>query len=95
MRFAGEMPSGNAKVKIYRFAGAARTGEAYVVWCPTSDGTTLAHYTLILPEKPTAATLVTLTAGQPSGAAAALIVTAGRVSLAVSERPLIVLVRHR
>ena len=41
MRFAGEQPSGNTDVRVYRFKSAAVAGGAYVVWRPTSDGSTL------------------------------------------------------
>ncbi len=94
MRFAGEQPSGNAGVKVYRFRSAAGTGGAYVVWRPTGDGSTLPGYSLVLGGRATGATLITLVKGKPRGAAVPLPLTAGRVTLAVSERPVIVLVNH-
>ena len=92
MRFAGERPSGDANVKIYQFQSAAGPGGAYVIWRPTSDGSTLARFTLTLGSRAATATLVTLVKGKASGAAAPLPLTAGRATLAVSERPVLVLV---
>jgi len=94
MRFAGEQPSGNADVKVYRFQSTAGPGGAYVIWRPTSDGSTLPHFTLAMSGKPGGATLVTLVKGKPGGAAIPLPLTGGRATLAVSERPVIVLVNH-
>jgi len=94
MRFAGEMASGNAAVRVYRFKSASGPGGAYVVWRPTSDGSTLARFTLKTGGGATVATLVTLVKGHPSGAATPLPLTGGRATLSVSERPVIVLVRR-
>jgi hypothetical protein len=79
-------------VKVYRFQSAAEPGGAYVIWRPTSDGSTLPYFTLTLGKKTAAATLVTPAKGKPSGEATPLPLAGGRVTLAVSERPLIVLV---
>ncbi len=92
MRFAEDTPSGNARVKVYRFAGASKPGGAYVIWCPTSDGTTVPSYTLTLSGKTATASRVTLTAGQVSGLTDPLPIPKQSVTLAVSERPIIVLV---
>lgn len=94
MRFAGEVPSGDAAVRVYRFKSASGPGGAYVVWRPTSDGSTLAHFTLAAGVKAGAATLVTLVKGRASGAASPLPLASGRATLEVSERPVIVLVTH-
>lgn len=94
MRFAGEQPSGNAAVKVYRFRSAAGAGGAYVVWRPTSDGSALADYALTVGGRAGGATLVRLVKGKPSGAAAPLPLPGGRATLAVSERPVIVLVNR-
>ena len=95
MRFAGEQPSGNAAVRVYRFQNAAKPRGAYVIWRPTSDGSTLPKYTLTVGGRPTIATLVTLAKGKPGGVAAPLPVTGGRATLAVSECPVLVLVNRR
>ena len=94
MRFVEEAPSGNAKVKVYHFRSAVDGSNTYVVWCPTSDGTTVPQYALALPGKPSTAALVTLTMGQAKGVSTALKVTNTGVSLDVSERPVIVLVNR-
>ncbi len=95
MRFASEQPSGNAAVKIYRFQSASGRSGAYVVWQPTSDGSTLARFSLVVGAKTAGATLVTLDKGKPRGAASPLLLTGNRATLAVSERPVIVLVTRR
>jgi len=94
MRFAGEQSSRNAAVKVYRFQSTAGPGGAYVIWRSTSDGSTSPHFTLAVGGKTAAATLVTLVKGKPGGAAAPLPLTAGRATLPVSERPVIVLLNH-
>ena len=91
MRFAGEQPSGETGVKVYRFKSAAGAGGADVVWRTTSDGSTSAHFMLAVGTKTGATSLVTLVKGEASGAASPLPLTAGRATVAVSERPVIVL----
>jgi hypothetical protein len=92
MRFGGELPSGNTKVKVYRFASVTKPGGAYVLWCPTSDGTIVPQYALSLLGKPAKALQVTLTAGQAAGITNPLPIPKNTVILDVSERPVIVLV---
>lgn len=89
MRFTREVPSGNPKVRVLKFASdAGKT--AFVVWCPTSDDSRVAGFSLPLGTLRTA-TLVTLQSGQTSGVAKPLAVQKGAVSLEASEKPAIVL----
>lgn len=94
MRFAGEQPSGDAAVKVYRFQSATGATGACVVWRPTSDGSTLPHFALTVGGKTGRATLVTLVKGRPGGVAIPLTINGGRMTLEVSERPMIVLVNR-
>lgn len=89
MRFAGEAPSGSPKVRVLRFASdAGKT--AFVVWCPTSDDSRVANFSLSV-GRAAKATRVTLENGQTSGMAAPLAVQKGAVTLEASEKPAIVL----
>lgn len=94
MRFVNEIPSINPKVKVYRFGSVSKTGGAYAVWCPTSDGTTVPGYHLTLSGAATAASQITLTPGKPSGITTPLSLLGKTVSIDVSERPVIVLVNR-
>lgn len=88
MRFAGEVPSGNPKVRVLKFASdAGKT--AFVVWCPTSDDTVVPGFDF--PISVLKATLVTLQNGQTSGVASPAHVAKGVVTLEASEKPAIVL----
>ena len=89
-RFLKEMPSGNAKVKIYRFREAQHGNDILVVWCPTSDGTKVSQYKLTLPGKPSTAVVVTLASGKLHGDLTVRQISAGKMTLDVSERPVIV-----
>lgn len=89
MRFAGDVPSGNPKVRVLRFAGGAGK-TAFVVWCPTSDDTRVARFSLPV-GRIQSATLVTLSNGQTSGVAAPVAVQNQSVTLEASEKPAIVL----
>ncbi|MBV9469435.1 MAG: hypothetical protein JO316_01265 [Abitibacteriaceae bacterium] len=88
MNFVNEQASGNPKVTVYHFKAARGPGEAYVLWCPTSDGSIVTDYAL--PVAFPQATLVSLTKGQTTGEAAPLAIQNGQVTVTVSERPIIV-----
>jgi hypothetical protein len=95
MRFAGEQVSGKPNVSVYKFKSAkavnGKSGGAYVMWCPTSNGTEEKNVTLTLSGKPTTATLVTLSGGDTKGAATPLRIMGGKVTIDASERPVFVL----
>lgn len=88
MRFDADVPTGNSKVRAYRFRGQGRT--AYVVWCPTSEAAKVSGFRLPV-RGAVRATRVTLEVGKANGNAVPLAVRAGTVTLAVSERPQMVL----
>jgi hypothetical protein len=92
MRYESEQASGNPNVKIYRFKDAANAIKAYAVWCPTSNQTTVNNYPLTLQGSPTSATLITLTNGDINGVPSALPISAGQVTVNVSEKPVFVIV---
>ncbi len=92
MRFDGEIASGNPKVLIYKFKSDNGNG-AYAVWCPTSENATVKDFVLPIAGAKTA-TLITLQNGETSGVATSLSSTAGKVTINVSEKPLLVLVEQ-
>lgn len=94
LRFEAEQASGHANVKIYRFKNAGNLVKAYVVWCPTSNQTSVNGYQLALQGSPATAHVVNMQSGDPDGVKTPLTITGGAVSVDVSERPVFVLVDH-
>jgi hypothetical protein len=92
LRFEAEQASGNPNVMIYRFKDNAGAIKAYVLWCPTSNQTTVASYPLALQGSPGSAALVTLLSGDADGVRTSLPISAGQVTVNVSEQPIFVLV---
>lgn len=89
-RFESEIASGDANVRIYRFRSAERPAhDVYAVWCPTSDSTEVKGFSLGLPNA-TAATLTTLDPESPTGRSTSLPIEAGKITFAVSERPVFI-----
>lgn len=91
MVFHDEYPSENENVWVYRFKNPTSGQGAYVLWCPTADGTAVADYTLKLTGNVTQADLVTLADKHDAGIRSRLAINGNAVPLAVSERPIIVL----
>lgn len=91
LRFADEQDSGDPRVRVYRFENPADRDGAYVVWCPTSDGTTVADYRLVLP-RAERALLVELAADDIDGTETTVPIRDRAVRVDVSERPIFVLV---
>lgn len=89
--FAWEGQATSGGVTIARFKDPSSAKGAYVVWSPTSHATVVAGFTLPVPGA-TTVSAVTLAAGQMNGTEATLPVTAGAVTLDVTETPTIVLV---
>ncbi|HSW02419.1 MAG TPA: hypothetical protein VLI39_19805 [Sedimentisphaerales bacterium] len=89
-RFESEVPSGDAKVRIYRFRSGGHPSRdvyaVYAVWCPTSNATEVRDFSLELPNATTAA-LTTLDPQNPTGKSMPSTIAAGKVTLAVSESP--------
>lgn len=92
MRYAGTLPSGTTNLALARFYDAAMNKGAYVAWMTTSDGSSVSDYRLPLPAAVSTATVVTLTAGSPTGTAATGAIVDHGVTLTVNETPVIVLV---
>ncbi len=94
MAFLDERPSGDPRVRIYRFRNPSGTNGAYVVWCRTSDGTVVDDHRLALSrdEASGPVRLVRMTHGETDGVETALPVQDSAVRLSVSERPVFVLV---
>ncbi|WP_135556743.1 fibronectin type III domain-containing protein [Paenibacillus cymbidii] len=92
MRYLAEQSSGNSNVLVYKFKNATGTGGAYVVWCKTSNNTTVPGYSLSLAGSPTTASQVTLANGDTDGVTSALTIAGGSVTVNVGETPIFVLV---
>ncbi len=91
MQYTTEIESGNSNVWIYKFDHTDSDLEAYAVWCPTSNEIFMENYELSLPASMAEARLVELVDGSIFGNESILELTDGKVSLDVSERPVIVL----
>lgn len=89
MKFNKEELSGNPKVNVYSFKSAAGKGGAYVLWCNTSDGSTVDNFDLTLNSAATA-TLVSMKKGDTDGVPTPLTIASGKVKVNVSERPVYV-----
>lgn len=89
--YLGTVPGTSANVSIARFADTAGPGGAWVVWMGTSNASVTSGYTLSLPAGASTATAVALTDGQATGVETTLTLSAGAVTLDVSETPTIVL----
>ncbi|MCD9025942.1 fibronectin type III domain-containing protein [Cohnella silvisoli] len=92
MKYLDEQSSGNSNVKIYKFKSATGSNGGYVIWCPTSNNTTVSNYQLTLAGTPTTATSVTMASGDTDGVPSALTISGGKVNVNVSERPIFVMV---
>jgi len=94
MVFLDEYPSGNDKVWIYRFKNQQTGKGAYVLWCPTADGTSVTDYELKLTGKSTSGTKVSLANKQETGIRLELKVENQSVKTDVSESPVIIQVNE-
>lgn len=93
MFFDQEISSGDPNVLIYKFKHTTAPGySAYVLWCPTSNQTSVADYELNLLPYEKQAKLVELTVGKINGTEYTLPVIDQKVTLSISERPVILLV---
>jgi hypothetical protein len=94
MVFSGEIASGDPDVWIYRFTTPDDSRSAYVLWCPTSDGTGVNGFKLSVERSPKQAYLIELAPGLPEGKTSRLNLTHGNALVQVSERPVFILVDH-
>lgn len=91
-RFESEVPSGDARVRIYRFrSDDASPRRVYAVWCPTSDQTQVNGFVLDVPNA-SAVTLISLEPQSATGREMPLVVEKGKVMIDVTERPVFVAV---
>ncbi len=91
MVWQGEPATGNANVMMATFAEPSGAGGAYVVWAPTSNGTTVPGYSLDVGGA-TTVTQVALADQKLTGVETTLSPSGGKVSVDVSESPVLVLV---
>lgn len=92
MRFVKEIASGNDDVWVYEFAdGKGKVG--YAVWCPTSNGTVVENYQLVI--NGSEATLIETDSKNADidGVHTNLEITNNTVSITVSENPVYVIVK--
>jgi hypothetical protein len=87
-----ETASEKGGVLVARFHDPGQGKGAYVVWSPTSNGTTIKGFALRVASGIQTASLVTLESGQANGRTATASVDAGTVTLDVTETPTLVLV---
>jgi hypothetical protein len=90
--YAGIAATGDPEVSAARFYDPATNKGAYVVWSPTSDGSTVSGFHLPVESSATATEVVTLTAGSVTGASAMPMTQGGKLTIDVAETPLLVLV---
>ncbi|MBO9608178.1 MAG: fibronectin type III domain-containing protein, partial [Paenibacillaceae bacterium] len=92
MRYLAEQSSSTNNLLIYKFKNATGNGGAYAVWLGTSNGGTVANYSLSLSGSPTSATKVTMAAGYTDGVSTPLAISGGTVTVNVSETPIFIVV---
>jgi hypothetical protein len=93
MVFLDEYPSGNENVWIYRFKNPETNKGAYVLWCPTANGTSVSNYELNIDESPIGnAWLIEMEHNYETGIKTELTIKEQKANLYVSERPVIVLI---
>jgi len=90
MVFFDEYPSGNDKVWIYRFKNLKTGQGAYVLWCPTSDGTSVEDYELHITNGSKSITKISLADKEESGIQQKLSVQNQSVFVDVNECPVII-----
>ncbi len=97
MAYEREIDSGDGRVKIYRFRDPNDASKAgYVLWCPTSDGTTVADFPLQLSKKEERqkAALIRFKKGDRDGEQSFLTTNhKGQLKVHVSEKPILVLTK--
>jgi hypothetical protein len=94
MVWQGQPSTGNPDVMEATFADSAGAGGAYVLWAPTSNGTTVPGFALDVGSA-TTVTQVALADQKLAGVETTLAPSGGKVSVDVSETPILVLVSSR
>jgi hypothetical protein len=91
-RFEREVPSGNERVRVFRFRSVdSACRYVDVLWCPTSDQSQVRRYSLDVGTADRV-TLVTLGPDSVTGHTRQLTPRYGYVDIDVSERPVFVVV---
>ena len=92
-KFNSKPASGNANVMIQEYVHSTNSDSvAYVLWCPTSNSTSVASYILNIPSA-NSATSIVATIGSTKGTAKALTINNNSVTVKVTEDPIYVLVK--
>jgi len=91
MVFHDEYPSNNPNVWIYRFKNPETGGGAYVLWCPTADGTTVAGFELKLENEVQKVIQINLEHEQDAGVRKELNPHNRKLLVDISERPVVLL----
>jgi hypothetical protein len=91
MVFYDEYPSHNPNVWVYRFKNLETGSGAYVLWCPTADGTTVTGFELLLESEVQRVVQVNLEHEQDAGIRKELNPQNRKLRIDVSERPVILL----
>ncbi len=95
MYFDQEIASGNPDVMIYKFKHANDPNySAYVLWCPTSNQTTVDDFAFQLHPNEKQAKLVELSEGSINGVENIIPTVDDKVILNISERPVILIVAN-
>jgi len=92
LAYAGRASKTNDSVSVARFYDPATNKGAYVIWSPTSDGSTVAAFHLPIASSATPTAVITLETASITGHSTQPVSAAGGVTLDVDETPLIVLV---
>jgi len=92
MVFHDEYPSHNPNVWIYRFKNLVTGSGAYVLWCPTADGTFVANFELIPEQEVENVVQINLEHNEENGIRKELNAMNQKLRIDITERPVIVLV---
>ncbi|MFW6306714.1 MAG: dockerin type I domain-containing protein [Bacillota bacterium] len=92
MIFEEEQVSGHENVLIYKFKELEGNRGAYVVWCPSSDGSEVIDYQLSISSVSQKALMVKMVEGDIDGITEDLVINNGKVTIDVSEKPVFIIV---
>ncbi|MFN8207984.1 MAG: hypothetical protein U0T82_11335 [Bacteroidales bacterium] len=92
--FIREVPSEQPDTWIYNFSNKDQSREVYVLWCPTSDGTTVKNYMFSIPGTNCIARMVQLADDLPEGKITLLQNIHNMVRIDVSETPVMIIVER-
>lgn len=91
MRFAGEVPSQNPEVLIYKFKDIKSAKGVYAVWAKTSRDLKVSNFPVDLSGEASTAQIISLLAGSTTGKRQSLTLNQGKVLIDVSERPVFIM----